>query len=89
MTRQSGLLPAMKKSATSGLTLRAVCMLDSSVWTKVSRYLLRTVGRCTSSAPFHVVISRSTTCGRQYTVTRWPRAVRRLVISSTAVSKPL
>ena len=89
VTRHSGLFPAMKNSATSGLTRRDACTLDSSVCTNVSRYLLRTVGRCTSFAPFHSRMPGSTTCGRQYTVTVCPRAVRRLVICSTAVSKPL
>jgi hypothetical protein len=51
--------------------------------------LLRSVGRCTSSAPFQERMLGSTTWGRQYTVTWCPRAVRRLVICSTAVSNPL
>src|SRR3954465_12985997 len=51
VTRHSGLLPAMKNSATSGLSVRAACVALSSVCTKVSRYLLRTVGRWTRRAP--------------------------------------
>jgi hypothetical protein len=62
---QSGLLPAMKKSATSGLSRSDACRLEMSVWTNVSRYLLRSVGRWTRRAPFHSFVRRSTTCGRQ------------------------
>jgi hypothetical protein len=65
VTRQSGLLPAMKNSATSGCWRCAAWKLASSVWTNVSRYLLRIVGRWTRRAPFHSLKSRETTCGRQ------------------------
>jgi hypothetical protein len=63
--RHMGELPAMKNSATSGLTVRAAWIALRNVWVNVSRYLLRTVGRWTSRAPFHWVSRRSTTCGRQ------------------------
>ncbi len=63
--RHFGLLPAMKNSATSGLSVCAAWTLDSSVWANVSRYLLRIVGRWTSRAPLYSVSRRSTTCGRQ------------------------
>src|SRR6266540_3961159 len=43
--RHIGLLPAMKNSATSGFSLRAAWTEDRNVCVKVSRYLLRTVGR--------------------------------------------
>jgi len=63
--RHIGELPAMKKRATSGLTVRAAWIALRNVWVNVSRYLLRTVGRWTSRAPFHSVSRRSTTWGRQ------------------------
>ena len=47
--RQSGLLPAMKKSATSGFSTYAACSADRNVCTNVSRYLFRIVGRWISS----------------------------------------
>ena len=87
--RQSGLLPAMKKMATSGFSTKPACTADRNVCTKVSRYLFLIVGRWIRRAPFHSSIAGSTTCGRQYTETSWPRATSRLVICSTAVSKPL
>ena len=43
----------MKNSATSGRVTRAACTADRNVCTNVSRYLLRTVGRWTSSAPLY------------------------------------
>src|SRR3954468_14434458 len=72
VTRQSGELPAMKNSATSGRTDRAAWPADTKVCTNVSRYLLRTVGRWMSVAPFHSLSVGSTTRGAEQDETLRP-----------------